>query len=118
MQRATVLLIDHSPDDQQLIREELAQIRGNPFALEIASTLADGLERLKRGGIDVIILDLALPDGLGLANFLRVQPKADNIPVIVLIGMHDEDLGNEAVDRGALDFLIKQQLVSNLLDKT
>jgi diguanylate cyclase (GGDEF)-like protein/PAS domain S-box-containing protein len=117
MQRATVLLIDHSPDDQQLIREELEQIRGNPFALEIADTLATGLERLKRGGIDVIILDLALPDGLGLTNFLRVQPKADDVPILVLIGMHDEDLGHEAVERGALDFLVKQQLVSTLLDK-
>ncbi len=117
MHRATVLLIDHSPEDQRLIREELEQIRGNPFALEVTDTLAAGLERLKRGGIDVIILDLALPDGLGLTNFLRVQPKADDVPILVLIGMSDEELGHEAVERGALDFLIKQQLVSTLLDK-
>ncbi len=117
MEQATVLLIDHSPDDQRLISEELAQIRGTPFALAIATTLAEGLARLKDGGIDVVILDLTLPDGLGLTNLLRVQPKAADVPVLVLVGMNDEDLGREAVERGALDYLIKQQLVGNLLDK-
>ncbi|HEY7379250.1 MAG TPA: EAL domain-containing protein [Steroidobacteraceae bacterium] len=114
---ATVLLIDASPDDQRMIREELAEIRGHPYALEIATTLSAGLVRLKRGGVDVILLDLQLPDSLGLTTFLRLQPKANDIPIVVLIGPSDEELGAEAVARGALDHLVKQQVVSNLLDK-
>ncbi len=118
MQRATVLLVDHSPADHLLITEELAQIRGQPFALTIATTLAQGMERLKAGKIDVILLDLALPDSIGLTTFLRLQPKAGDIPIVVLVGKADEDLAVEALERGALDFLIKQQVVGNLLEKT
>ncbi len=114
----TVLLIDASPDDQRTIREELAEIHGQPYALEIATTLAAGLVRLQRGGIHVILLDLALPDSLGLTTFLRVQPKASDTPIIVLIGKGDEEIGQEATARGALDYLVKQQVVSTLLDKT
>src|SRR5262245_60507478 len=114
---ATVLLIDASPDDQRMIREELAQISGQPYSIEIATTLSAGLVRLRRGGIDVILLDLSLPDGIGLTTLLRLQPKASEIPILVLVGRNDEELGAEAVSRGALDFLVKQQVVSNLLDK-
>ncbi|HZF26516.1 MAG TPA: EAL domain-containing protein [Steroidobacteraceae bacterium] len=114
---ATVLLIDASPDDQRMIREELAEIRGQPYTLEIATTLSAALVRLKRGGLDVILLDLSLPDSLGLTTFLRLQPKANEVPIVVLIGRNDEELGTEAVARGALDHLVKQEVVSTLLDK-
>ncbi len=118
MQRATVLLIDPNPADHLLITEELAQIRGQPFSVVIAATLAQGLERLRTGGIDVILLDLALPDSIGLTTFLRLQPKANDVPIVVLVGQADEELAIEALERGALDFLIKQQVVGNLLEKT
>ncbi len=114
---ATVLLIDASPDDQRMIREELAEIHGQPYQLEVVPTLAAALVRLKRGSIDVILLDLALPDSIGLTTFLRVQPKANDVPIVVLVGRGEEELGTEAVARGALDHLVKQQVVSNLLDK-
>jgi len=118
MANSTVLLIDSDADDQRLIREELLQIRGQPFALEIAATLAAALDRLKRPGIAVILLDFALPDSLGLTTYLRLQPKCGDVPVILLVGLGNEELGSEAVERGALDFLVKQQVVSTLLDKT
>ncbi len=118
MANATVLLIDSSPDDQRLIKEALLQIRGQPFALEIAATLSAGLDRLTSPGINVILLDFALPDSIGLTTFLRLQPKVNDVPIVVLVSLNDENLGGEAVERGALDFLIKQQIVGNLLDKT
>jgi diguanylate cyclase (GGDEF)-like protein/PAS domain S-box-containing protein len=122
MPTITVLLIDANPEDEQLFREELALIRDQPFTLEIARSLADGLAYIKqagnkRSGLEVIVLDLNLPDSLGLTTFLRVQPKAGHYPIIALVGQADEDLGVEAVERGALDYLIKQQVVSNLLSK-
>lgn len=118
MQRATVLLIDPNPADHLLITEELAEIRGQPFSLEIVTTLAQGLERLKARGIAVVLLDLTLPDSIGLTTFLRLQPKANDVPIVVLVGKADEELATEALERGALDYLIKQQVVSNLLEKT
>jgi diguanylate cyclase (GGDEF)-like protein/PAS domain S-box-containing protein len=117
MASATVLLIDASTDDERLFREELALVRDQPFTLEIARSLAEGLAQLRQRRFDVILLDLNLPDSLGLTTFLRLQPKAGLQPIIVLIGQGDEDIGAEAIERGALDFLIKQQIVSTLLAK-
>lgn len=117
MTNATVLLIDANTDDERLFREEFALLRDRPFALAVARTLAEGLALLKQRQYEVILLDLNLPDSLGLTTFLRLQPKAGLQPIIVLVGQADEDVGAEAVERGALDFLVKQQIVSTLLDK-
>ena len=92
-------------------------MRDQPFALEVVRSLGAALARLKEQTFDVILLDLNLPDSLGLTTFLRLQPKAGLQPIIVLVGQADEDVGTEAVERGALDFLIKQQIVSTLLAK-
>jgi diguanylate cyclase (GGDEF)-like protein/PAS domain S-box-containing protein len=117
MPNATVLLVDANRDDEQLFREEFALVRERPFTLEVARTLADALALLRQSRFEVILLDLNLPDSLGLTTFLRLQPKAGLQPIIVLVGQADEDIGAEAVERGALDFLIKQQVVSTLLAK-
>ncbi len=117
MNSAKVLLVDSHPDDERLIRGELALVRGEPFEVEVVRTITEALGRLRQGHVDVILLDLNLPDSLGLTTFLRLQPKAGDLPIIVLVGQADEELGLEAVERGALDYLIKQQVVSNLLLK-
>jgi len=114
---ATVLLIGAQSDDQARVREALDGIRGQPFRMEVAGTLADGVSRMKQGRVDAVLLDLNLPDSLGLTTFLRVQPKAPQIPIVVLVEATDDDLGREAVDRGALDYLVKDQVSVQLLDK-
>src|SRR5678815_3976622 len=117
MANSTVLLIDANTDDERLFREELALVRDQPFALEVVRSLGAALALLKEQTFDVILLDLNLPDSLGLTTFLRLQPKAGLQPIVVLVGQGDEDVGTEAVERGALDYLIKQQVVSTLLAK-
>jgi len=117
MANSTVLLIDARTADERLFREELALVRDQPFMLEIARSLAEGLAQLKQRSFDVILLDLTLPDSIGLTTFLRLQPKAGLQPIIVLVSQGDEDIGTEAVARGALDFLVKQQVISTLLAK-
>ena len=74
---ANVLLIDANAEDEQLFREELALVRDQPFRLQVVHTLAEALARMRPGGepFDVIVLDLHLPDSLGLTTFLRLQPK-------------------------------------------
>ena len=112
-----VLLIDGNVDDLRTIEGELAAVRGQPFQLVHAATLAAGFAELRAGAVSVILLDLDLADSIGLTTFLRLQPKAGDTPVIVLVGQQDEDLGASAVERGALDFLVKQQIASTLLEK-
>jgi len=115
---AHVLLIDSRAEDAELIREELALVRGRPYSLEVVGSVSEAFNRLRAGRIDAILLDLDLPDSRGLTTFLRLQPKAGHVPIIALVARRDEDVGEEAVERGAFDYLVKQQIVSTLLDKT
>ena len=110
-----VLLIEDSPGDARLLREALADEKGMSFELECADRLSAGLERLAQGGIELLLLDLGLPDSQGLDALARTQPHARGVPVIVLTGLQDEILGVKAVEMAAQDYLVKGQLDSELL---
>jgi diguanylate cyclase (GGDEF)-like protein/PAS domain S-box-containing protein len=114
---AVVLLISASPREQAEVRDALRSIHGRPYRLEVATSLADGLARLKQGQLDAILLDLDLPDSKGATSFLRIQPKATSIPIVALVGEDQEDIGNDVLKRGALDFLRKDQVSGHLIDK-
>ena len=68
----TVLLIEDNAGDARLIREMIAEVPGAPFEIECAERLAQGLERLSAGGIGLVLLDLSLPDSMGLETFAQV----------------------------------------------
>ncbi len=111
-----VLLVDSNAEDEQLIREELALVRGH-YDLTMIPTLADALERVSESDFDVILLDLVLPDCQGITSFLRLYPRARDIPIIVLVGQADEELGILSIEKGAVDYLVKQQVVCTLLER-
>jgi signal transduction histidine kinase len=73
------------------------------------------LNRLDQGGIDLVLLDLTLPDAGGIDTFLKVHAKAPDVPVVVMSGLADEELAVRAVGEGAQDYLMKGQVDSNLL---
>jgi MinD-like ATPase involved in chromosome partitioning or flagellar assembly/CheY-like chemotaxis protein len=110
-----VLLIEDNPGDARLIREMLAQERGATLDLERADRLSAGLERLAAGPIDVVLLDLSLPDSQGLDTFARVHAHAPEVPIMVLTGLDDEELAVKAVREGAQDYLVKGELDGSLL---
>jgi K+-sensing histidine kinase KdpD len=110
-----VLLIEDNPGDTRLIREMLAEAKGSPFNLECADRLATGLACLAKGRIDVVLLDLGLPDSQGLSTLAKVQAVALIMPVVVLTILDDEALAVEVVQKGAQDYLVKGQVDSNLL---
>jgi len=112
-----VLLIEDNPGDARLIREMLAEARGGLFDLECADRLSTGLERLAAGGIDVVLLDLGLPDGQGLDTFVRAHTQAPDVPFVVLTGLDDEALAVQAVEAGAQDYLVKGQVDSTPLGR-
>ena len=110
-----ILLIEDNPGDARLIREMLADAGGQGFAIEWVSRLAEGLERLGRGGIDLVLLDLGLPDSQGLDTFIKAQAQAPQVPFVVLTGLADETLGLTAVRKGAQDYLFKDGTDPHLL---
>jgi diguanylate cyclase (GGDEF)-like protein len=80
-----------------------------------AERLATGLAYLAQGNLDVVLLDLTLPDSARLDTLARVHAQAAGIAIIVLTGLDDESLAVQAVRDGAQDYIVKGQLESNLL---
>jgi len=110
-----VLLIEDNPGDTRLIRELFNEAKGVPTSLLCADRLSSGLEMLSKGGVDVVLLDLSLPDSKGFDTFSRVHMHAKELPVIVLTGLDDEELAIEAVRDGAQDYITKGAVTSQSL---
>ena len=111
----SVLLIEDNPGDARLIREMIAEAPDAPFHVNCAERLAQGLERLSAGETGLVLLDLSLPDSLGLETFAKVYAHSPTVPIIVLTGNDDQTLALSAVKSGAQDYLIKGRLDRELL---
>ena len=113
-----VLLIEDNPGDARLIEEMLFKVDGTLFDLENADRLSDGLTRIRKGGIDVVLLDLGLPDSAGLDTFEKVYDQAPEVPIVMLTGLDDTELALEGVRMGAQDYLVKGRAEGDLLART
>ncbi|NIU03114.1 MAG: EAL domain-containing protein [Gammaproteobacteria bacterium] len=110
-----VLLVEDNPAEAHLIRDTLSRARGYRFAVEHVQRMQAALERLPAEGLDVILLDLFLPDAGGLPLFREVHRHAPHVPVVILTNMQDEEVAATAVREGAQDYLLKRELEPNLL---
>ena len=79
----TALLIEDNPGDVVLIKRLVAKATSARVRLEAATRLGEGLERIDRGGIDVVLLDLSLPDSAGVDTVRRARAHAPDLPIIV-----------------------------------
>lgn len=113
--RRTVLLIEDNRAYTRLVQECLREARGTEFDVEHAGLLAEGLDRLQEGGVDVVLLDLLLPDNMGTDTLDKVLHHAPDVPVIVFTSLEDRELAMEAVRAGAQDYLFKGRLSGELL---
>jgi PAS domain S-box-containing protein len=118
-----ILLIEDNPGDVRLIQEMLVDARTTSpllpaFQLAHADRLAAGLDTLAQESIDVVVLDLSLPDSQGFDTFARIRTHISNIPIILLTGFADDVFAVQAVQAGAQDYLVKEQMDSNLLVRT
>lgn len=109
-----VLLVEDNPGDARLVREMLAE-SGVPFQLTLAENLADGIRQARGNNIHVVLLDLSLPDSLGLNTVVSMHTQAPRVPIVVLTGTEDEALGIQLVHAGAQDYLVKRQITGYLL---
>jgi len=110
-----ILLIEDSPQDQFLTNRMLEKASYTPFVISFADSLSAGIQSAINHPIDIILLDLNLPDSLGVETFLKLKSQVPEIPVVVLSGFEDEEMSLKAVRGGAQDYLIKDQIDSNLL---
>ncbi|MDO8689586.1 MAG: diguanylate cyclase, partial [Dehalococcoidia bacterium] len=113
-----VLLVEDNPADARLIREYLARQEGSLYRIEWVQRLSEALDRLSRGGVEVVLVDLNLPDSVGLDTFRAVHARAGGAPVLPVTGLDDERLALEIVKMGAQDYLVKGKIDEKLLSKS
>ncbi len=110
-----VLLVEDDPGQVAVIRALFKSAVGVAFQLRTADRLAVAFDELNGGGLDIVLLDLSLPDSNGLDTFLRVRQAAPRLPVIILTGTDDEELAVELLRRRAQDYLFKGTIDGRLL---
>ena len=104
--RIKVLLIEDNADYADLMRLALADAGSGQFELLWVDRLRTGLARLRCTGIDVVLLDLSLPDGKGIETLTQVCDKAPATPVVVLAAHDHDELTTQALRAGAQDYLV------------
>jgi DNA-binding NarL/FixJ family response regulator len=110
-----ILLVEDNPGDVRFVRE---MVRDAPdLSIRHVDRLAAGIEHLSAHRVDVVLLDLGLPDSQGLDTLRAVMAVTPSVPVVVLTGHDDEAVGQAAVREGAQDYLVKGRVVEHALTR-
>lgn len=114
----TILLLTNDPAEANALKGVLSKSVDGAFEIEWLTQLSAGIERLSKGGIDAVIVDLLMHDSKGIEAFDQLLATAPHTPIITLNEVDDESLALEATKRGAQAHLSKGQFVSSLVPQT
>lgn len=116
--KLNVLIVEDNPGDLFLLEETLRLTR-LPFEnVYISASAEEAILILNSQVLDIVLLDLSLPDSSGFNSFAQIQQYASAIPIIVLTGLADADMALETMASGAQDYLIKGEFDERLLAKS
>lgn len=113
-----LLLVEDNPADISLIEELLDATDSSDYHCIKAESIKDALSCIHHDQIDVILLDLQLPDSMGIESVKKMRAAAGDIPIVVLTGTKDEDFALACIDAGAQDYLLKDDLRTATLRRT
>src|ERR1700676_5351471 len=102
-----VLLIEADPNVAAGILAELNSATEERFHVEWVTELSSGIERLNKGGVGSVVLDLTLPDSHGVETFDKLFHAASRVPILILSEAEAEEMAAQAVQRGAHDYVVK-----------
>jgi diguanylate cyclase (GGDEF)-like protein/PAS domain S-box-containing protein len=105
-----LLVVEDNPGDARLIREMFDEQDAHRTQFTHVECMSDAEKYLKHNQVDIILLDLGLPDAQGLEAVRRVRKAAPRTPLVVLTGLDDESLATQALQDGAQDYLVKGQI--------
>ena len=113
-----ILLIEDNPDDVILLRamlsdQVLVEDDMRPLELTLAESLTRGLETIDKQEIDIVLLDLGLPESYGTETLEKFTAVAHHPPVIVLTGLDDDHIALSSIRGGAMDYLVKGQFTED-----
>ncbi len=106
----TLLLVEDNPGDAQLVHEMLGQSERECYEVLHVPLMAQALEALRTRDVDVVVLDLRLPDCEGIDAVRAVREVEREVPIVVLTGSDDEQLAMACIDAGAQDYLPKNEV--------
>jgi PAS domain S-box-containing protein len=112
-----ILLVEDNLDDVHFLRMLLNKASGVRFQVESASNLEESLAHLAKGGMDLVLLDLTLPETTGMDTFHAIKAQAHDVPIVVLSGLDDETLALNAMHAGAEDYLVKGRVDTQLITR-
>ena len=112
-----ILLIEDNPGDVRLVEIMLTQPTCSRFRLISSNSMADAIDTVSNESIDVVLLDMSLPDGEGIENITRIKSRVPSIPIVVMTGRKDDEFALAAVKAGAQDYLIKGQIDESQLSR-
>jgi signal transduction histidine kinase len=110
-----ILLVEDNPGDVDLIRIILSEAQDYQFHVANVDRLTSAVRYLKENSVDVMLLDLLLPDSQGLDTLLAISSEMPEVPVVVLTIFDNEEMGIKAVQAGAQDYLIKDRVEARSL---
>jgi signal transduction histidine kinase len=110
-----ILLVEDNPADAGLLKATLSAPGASRFEITQVDRLKEALSRLTSQPFDVLLLDLSLPDSTGLGTVASIQQTSKHIPIIVLTGNEDEQVGIDAVRQGVQDYLVKGLIPERVL---
>lgn len=113
-----ILVIEDNPGDQFLLTELLKSSGFGESFTSISATIKEALLLLDHNKVDIILLDLTLPDSTGIESFLALENYIQLVPIVILSGMSDMKVALDAINMGAQDYLIKGDFDEKLLAKT
>ena len=114
----TVLIVTTKAKDAAVLEDALGNAKDGPFKIEWVKRLADGLKLISHNDIDIILIDLNLPDSQGILTFEQLFLEASHIPIMTLCDDQAENLGIEAVQKGAQGYLSKGHFKSTLVPQS
>jgi sigma-B regulation protein RsbU (phosphoserine phosphatase) len=117
-ERLNILLIEHDPGFTRMVGEMIGQARELTADVSSAPDLKGGFSAINGKHFDVVVLDVALPDGAGLANISLLKAEAPRLPIIAAGDADNETVAVEAVQAGAQDYLVKGQLTAGWLERS
>jgi len=114
-----VLLVEGVEEEPSVLERVFSEVEAEgKVALERVGLLSAALERLSQGGIDLVVLDIHLPDSEGISTFERAYAFAPDVPIIVASDLDDEEVAVATVQGGAQDYLVKGRLTKDLLTQS
>ncbi len=113
-----VLMVEDNINYGRLIKKNLQSLENEKFDVILSNSLKEGLQELAIKDIDIVLLDLNLPDSYQIDTILKIKNNSPNVPVIILTSMDNEEIAIKSIQMGAQDYILKDKINTEIIVKS